>query len=437
MLDLRDRYISSVVRRQLFPLTLANIISGGYYSGFKDMLKHGKHINIGFPIVEIDSTGGIILTKEKNTGGVVNVGSVISQLLYEIQGPLYYNCDAVADLTDIKIEQLSEDRVLIHGIKGTPPPPTTKVGITAPAGYQAEFHFFMVGLDMEEKCRWTEEQCRYAIGDNIKKFSLLKFHQNGSSPIDAVNQDLATVDFRMFAQSRDREIMRTDVAECFNMWAFHTLLQSAPVRSIVIIIERKSGANIHPQGVSLSNDLRQLQPKPYYEYWVALLPQSSINHRVHCLYLDQKVVDVGCPKITRTYPRQQPSYETKNPVSLDTFGPTVCAPLGYIVLGRSGDKASDCNVGFFVRHDDEWDWLRSVLTVGKIRELLGPQEDSGKPIDRFEMANIRAVHFLLHDHLDRGYNACSNYDTLGKNACEYLRAKTLDIPKKFLDRGRV
>lgn len=28
-------------------------------------------------------------------------------------------------------------------------------------------------------------------------------------------------------------------------------------------------------------------------------------------------------------------------------------------------------------------------------------------------------------------------DTLGKNDCEYLRAKTVDIPKKFLERGRV
>lgn len=146
---------------------------------------------------------------------------------------------------------------------------------------------------------------------------------------------------------------------------------------------------------------------------------------------------MGVPAVTKTYPRQQPSYETNNPVDLSSFGETVHVPLGYIVLGRSGDKASDCNVGLFVRHDDEWDWLRSFLTTKKIQELLGPAEYTGKPIDRFEMANIRAVHFLLHDHLDRGYNACSNYDTLGKNACEYIRAKTVDIPKKFVDRGRI
>ena len=146
---------------------------------------------------------------------------------------------------------------------------------------------------------------------------------------------------------------------------------------------------------------------------------------------------MGFPKNTKVYDRQQPSYETLHPVPLDSFGETIRAPLGYIVLGRGGDKASDCNNGFFVRHDDEWHWLRSFLTIDKIVELLGPEEYKGKKIDRFEMPHIRAVHFLLHDHLDRGYNACSTYDTLGKNCMEYLRAKTVDLPKKFLDRGRV
>jgi hypothetical protein len=71
-----------------------------------------------------------------------------------------------------------------------------------------------------------------------------------------------------------------------------------------------------------------------------------------------------------------------------------------LIFQQSGDKASDCNVGFYVRHDDEWDWLRSFLTIDRIKQLLGPQEYTGNPIDRFEMPGIRSVHFLLHDHLE-------------------------------------
>ena len=54
-----------------------------------------------------------------------------------------------------------------------------------------------------------------------------------------------------------------------------------------------------------------------------------------------------------------------------------------------------------------------------------------------EIPGIKAVHFLLHDHLDRSYNASSTYDGLGKNVCEYLRAKHVEVPNKFLRRGRV
>ncbi|KAH8602080.1 hypothetical protein B0O99DRAFT_588305 [Bisporella sp. PMI_857] len=415
--DQFDELAASLIAGHL--LECASYVCGGYYSAFKDILKSGKHLNVGFPIGEIDYDGTIIMTKEENTGGVITVGSVTSQLLYEIQGPLYYNCDVTAEISGMKMEQIGEDKVKVTGIKGLPPPPTTKIGITAPAGYQAEYHIYLVGLDIEEKAKWTEDQIKESLGEEtIKKFSLLKFHVNGSSPIDAKNQDVATVDFRVFAQSSDKELLRMDNPDGFFRRSMVTFLEGVP-------------------GASLGNDMRQAEGKPYYEYWVTLLPQSDLNHQVHLLYDDERIIRLDPPPITKEYPRQQPSYETENPVDLSAFGETVRAPLGYIVLGRGGDKASDCNNGFFVRHDDEWDWLRSMLTIDKIKELLGPEEYKGKPIDRFEIPGLRAVHFLLHDHLDRGYNSCSNYDTLGKNCMEYLRAKTVDIPKKFLDRGRV
>lgn len=100
----------------------------GYYSAFKDLLKKGKHLNVGFPIAEIDEKGECLLTNEKHTGGIIDVGSVTSQLLYGIQGPFYYNSDVVAQLEGIKMVQQGGDRVHISGVKGLPPPPTTKVG---------------------------------------------------------------------------------------------------------------------------------------------------------------------------------------------------------------------------------------------------------------------------------------------------------------------
>lgn len=181
-------------------------------------------------------------------------------------------------------------------------------------------------------------------------------------------------------------------------------------------------------------DLRQAVGKPFFEYWVALFPQDLIKHAVHTY--DGRVIPISAPDQTQAYPRQQKSYNTTSPLPADTWGETVQAPLGYISHGRSGDKSSDCNVGFFVRNADEWDWLRSTLSIEKIKELLG-QEYRGGKIDRFELPNLHAVHFLLRDHLDKGANSSSSYNILGKQDGEYLRAKFVPIPKRFLDRGKI
>jgi hypothetical protein len=171
-----------------------------------------------------------------------------------------------------------------------------------------------------------------------------------------------------------------------------------------------------------------------FRYWVALFPQELAKHKVHSF--DGRIITIPPPTNTKVYPRQQPSYETSSPLPPNSWGPVTKAPLGYVVHGRSGDKSSDCNVGFFVRHDDEWDWLRSTLSIPKIRELL-EEEEKGRKIDRFEIPGAWAVHFLLRDHLDRGVNSSSSYDCLGKNVCEYLRCKLVDIPEVFLNRGKI
>lgn len=393
-------------------------VTGGYYSRFKDLMKAKKHLNLGFPIAEVHHNGEVDITKEKDTNGIVNAETVTSQLVYEISGPLYFNSDVVADLHNISLRETAENRVHVSGIRGLPPPPTTRCGVTADGGFQAEWHFYLVGLDIEEKCQWMEEQARFAIGEDlISKFSMLKFHVHGTSPPNPRNQEIATVDFRIFAQARDAALFDPSLPDGFARKLYETVLQSCP-------------------GVSRPNDLRQSTAKSYYEYYPTLIAQSACNHRVHLLFGDNGTIDIPLPPTMSEYGPQE-SYNTKGPVPLEHFGETVEAPLGYIALGRSGDKASDANVGFFVPDQEQWDWLRSFLTIEKVKELLGPEEYSGGRVDRFEMGNIRAVHFLLKNHLDRGYNSGSKLDTLAKNLCEYLRAKYVPIPRKFLKNGRI
>lgn len=327
-------------------------VCGGNFAGFKE-LSPEDWIDIGYPVAEIGKQGKVVITKQKGTGGIVSVDTCKAQLLYEIQGPWYFNSDVTAVLDGIGFEALGVNRVRLTGVKGDAPPPTTKVGITAKGGWQAEVHWFLVGLDIREKARMMETQIRHALGD-LSRFHVLNFTLNGTAGEDAMEQNAATVDFRVFAQARRVQ----DIAPAQFL---------KPIIDLVMV--SYPGGQFHL-------DFRQGIPKPVQEYSVCLVSQEDIHHVVHMH--DGRVLDVAAPCVTRTFPTQQPS-EDVSMVEAGNFGETVRGPLGWLVHARSGDKGSNANVGFWVRYRDEYDWLRWLLSTEKIKELLG-KEYRGKKI---------------------------------------------------------
>lgn len=82
------------------------------------------------------------------------VGSATSQLLYEIQSPLYYNCDVTANLEGIKMEQVGEVVMRLTGVKGLPPVPTTDIGYVrdAPSDFMMGLSSLIVSLDHGARC---------------------------------------------------------------------------------------------------------------------------------------------------------------------------------------------------------------------------------------------------------------------------------------------
>ncbi|KAK4047871.1 hypothetical protein OIO90_006032 [Microbotryomycetes sp. JL221] len=412
----------------------SNYATGGNFSGFKGL---NDWTDIGFPIAEIAGDGTHIITMEKNTHGCVTPATLTAQLLYEIQGPSYYNADVVAELSNIAYEEVGENRVHVSGIIGRPPPPTTKVSLTAIGGYQAEASWYLVGLDIEEKARVMERQIRAHIDES--KFTLLRFFLNGTAGSDPDCQDAATVEFRVFAQAKQPQSF---MPHSFFRVTMDQMMQVPPGVTLNLDVRKAApkpvsfGASLVVKGTARSPEgaNEKTLPLQYYELFTTVMPQANIRHRAHIH--DGSIVDIPAPTMTEPFRFVQESYDPREPVPLDSFGPTRLVPLGLVVHARSGDKGSDANVGFFVRHDDEWPWLRSLLTIDKVKTLLGRDYNQGR-VDRFELPRLRAVHFLLKDHLDRGVGATSTYDFLGKNVGEYLRCRHVEVPVKFLDREHI
>jgi len=179
--------------------------------------------------------------------------------------------------------------------------------------------------------------------------------------------------------------------------------------------------------------MRTAIPKSFLGYYPAIIPQSELDEAANILAADGKLQRfvVGPPgKVEPVQARD--NYEPVNPVPLESFGPTESRPIGDIVLGRSGDKGGNVNCGLYVQTSEEWNWLRSFLTRDRIKGMVGKDWQDWYFVERVEMPNIYAVHYVIYGPLGRGVSSSKLLDSLGKGFAEFIRAVHVPIPIKFL-----
>ena len=123
--------------------------TGGNYTKWREVKDFAR---IGWPIAEASPDGTFVITKHDGTGGLVNIETVTSQLLYEMGDPKrYLGPDCIADFTTINLAQDGKDRVKVTGIEGASPTPTYKVSMSYANGYKVGGMLVVTGPDAVEK----------------------------------------------------------------------------------------------------------------------------------------------------------------------------------------------------------------------------------------------------------------------------------------------
>ena len=93
---------------------------------------------------------------------------------------------------------------------------------------------------------------------------------------------------------------------------------------------------------------------------------------------------------------------------------------------RSGDKGDTANVGVIALKDEFYPLLVREVTAEKVKEHFGEMV-KGK-VERFELPNLNALNFLLHESLGGGGTLSLMTDAQGKTMSTALLRMFIDVP---------
>ena len=376
-------------------------VSGGTFTDWRSV---PGWENIGFPIGECHADGTLVITKPAGSGGLVSIGTVAEQLLYEVSDPGdYIVTDVRCDFTHVQLAQVGPDRVRVSGARGRPPTDTYKVCITYDAGWRAIAYQPLIG---EEAAAKSERQAA-----------------------------------ALFA--RTRELLRARELPDFSATA-----------CIVIGAEHSFGAHAQPGGgreviCKLVADHPQKLGAELFarEQWTAISGMSvgtSINLATHVmpvtgLFLCLMPKSAVTPQLTfegatRTLPDAPGEAAGERPAATPPAPPTVPAEaisvdllrLAYV---RSGDKGHLFNVAVIARRPEYLPWLRAALTPAAVGQWYRHLRPAGPPrVDRYEAGGFHALNLVVHDALEGGINASTQLDPAAKGMGQMLLRFPVLVP---------
>lgn len=384
-LDDWDRLAGAVVAGHI--VECGTQATGGNYAWFNEIPDLSQPL--GFPIAEVADDGSCVITKHEGTGGIVNVGTVTAQLLYEIGTSDYANPDVVTRFDTITLTQEGTDRVHVGGVRGRPAPPTAKVCINLDGGFRNRMTFALTGGHQRAKAAWLETALFERVGGKLQFDEVAV--RLVEAPSDAPTQEQASGRLHVTVKSHDERL----VGRTFSSAAIEMALSNYP-------------------GFFVTNAPGDAES--FGVYWPALVDAAEVAEVV--VMPDGTRVRVAAP------PRNHAgsnATQTRDAIDQKPIGPVVGEPLGTHFAARSGDKGGNANVGIWARDDAGYAWLRDNLSTASVQRLL--PEVSTLEVRRVELPNLHALNFVIVGLLGEGVASNTAFDTQAKGLGEFLLSR--------------
>lgn len=383
--------------------------TGGNFTDW-ELVADSLH-EVGYPIAEVWADGTADIYKADNTGGLVNRGTVAEQLLYEIGDPAAYVLpDVICDFTQIKLEQVGQDRVRMTNARGRGVPATYKTSMTWADGWRAGSTFWYVGRRAADKAR--------IFANEAVTRTRRKLEASGATDFDEVAIDI-------FGEENFWG-NHSEVADTREV-ALKVACKHQDARAVGLLLREMTGCALGaPAGMAFFAGARA-KPSPVIRLFSVLVDKSTLAIQL----IDSDGASDFAPPAAPTDVLAAEAPPIPEPEPASGHG-LVEVPLETLAWGRSGDKGDKANVGIIARKTEYLPWIAKVLTEEYVGNRFAHFMTTPK-IDRFYMPGLPALNFLLHNALGGGGIASLRNDPQAKAYAQVLLDTPIAIPQHLLE----
>jgi hypothetical protein len=363
---------------------------------------------IGFPIGECHADGSVVITKPPGSGGLVSVGTVAEQLLYEVGDPQAYVVpDVVCDLSAARVEQVGPDRVRVSGVTGYPPPARLKLCATLDAGWRSIALIPVIGIDAVAKARRQAEALLARVGAMLAARDL--------GPWTRTHVEVIGTEAGYGPRARalnPREVLLKIVVD-------------HPVMAAAALFGREQTTaimNMAP-GTSIAPIVAAPRAQPLTDMAFFLVDRTGIAARVA---LD----GVDVPFADPVRPGFDPAAIRRPAVPPDPGPGTRVVPLIDLAWARSGDKGRLFNVAAIARRPQFLPWIRAALTEVAVADWYRHcfADPARGRVHRYEVPGCHALNFVVDDAQAGGINLSPRLDPAAKGMGQHLLEMPVRVP---------